>query len=107
MRKTNGSTPNAVVSRIKFMHIKVVFILQQMENSCDADTTQKCLASAFSRALSENRRIKYIPLPENSVVKRYAEAKKNKKLDKLSEKDAQAILNELELQPQGSGEGPS
>lgn len=75
-----------------------------MENLHDADTAQKCLASAFSCALSENREIKFIPLPENSVVKRFAEAKKKKKLNKLSEKDAQAILNELELQPQGSGE---
>ena len=74
-----------------------------MSHRSDAAATQECLASVFTRALAEDKKIIIIPLPKNSVIKRVAESIEKENDAQLTGGEAQALLHELELRPESGG----
>ena len=67
-----------------------------MTHRSDAAATQECLASVFTRALAEDRTVEFVPLPKDSVIKRVAASVGKENDARLTGREAQDLLHELE-----------
>ena len=74
-----------------------------MTHRSDAAATQECLASVFTRALAEDRTVEFVPLPKDSVIKRVAASVGKENDARLTGREAQDLLHELELRPESGG----